>query len=1357
MDNNSQSSNTGIGKVQEAPIIDEMQKSYLDYAMSVIVQRALPDVRDGLKPVQRRIIYAMNQVGYHHSGRFQKCASVTGEVMKNYHPHGNIPIYDALVRMAQDFTMRNPMIDPQGNFGCFTRDTKIRLIDGRELSFEDLIKEQEKGRKHWTFAFNHETQKIEVAEVKKPRLTRKEADLVEVLLDNGQKIRCTPDHRFMLREGTYCEAQKLQPGQSLMPIYTKEDEGLEDKDLKDYELVYQNIKGVWEYTHRLSDEWNLSQGVYKRSAGKIRHHQDFNKHNNNPDNIIRLQWADHWRVHSEMASWRHKNDPDYVKNLAVGRKKFIQENTEVISKRASDRNKKMWQDPEYRKQMSKAAKTRWENKEYKEFMRKASSDNLKNLWKTKEFSELMSQTKSEELKERWQDPNYRKKMQVHMQQISIKLWNDPKHKEHISKIQKKLGQDPKQKERQKEIAERLWKDEDYREKFPKEHFSEMAKSLWAQDGIVKQHREKILKQRQDPAFLRKLQQGRDKYYTRSAVLKYTSNLLQIYPQVTSEIYERERKDDKTPELNKALKYFDGFFDLIEQSKTYNHKVVSVKRLDEKEDVYDITIDSLHNFALAAGVFVHNSIDGDPPAAERYTECRLAAIAEELLKDINKNTVDFIDNYSGTTREPIVLPSSLPNLLLNGASGIAVGMATQIPPHNLGEVTDAIIYMLENPSKKDPKEEVVIEPPIEVGFGQSTEFLKDPNAFRSDASVEDLMKFVKGPDFPTGASIYDITEIQAAYATGKGRIVIRAKADIEETKSGRFDIIVTELPYQVNKALLIAKIADLVKEKKFDGISDLRDESDRRGMRVVVELKRDAKPQSVLNNLYKHTAMQSVFNVNMVALSDGVPHLMTLKRVLEEFVHHRQVVIRRRTEFELSEAKAREHILEGLKIAVDNIDAVITLIRGSKDADDARNNLVAKFKLSLIQAQAILDMQLRRLAALERLKIEEELKAVRELINYLEDLLAHPEKILKVIKEEVKKIREKYADDRRTRVYKSKVGEFSEEDLVADEATIVTVTQGGYVKRQLPGTFRTQARGGKGVSGMTTKEEDAVGHIFYTRTLDNILFFTDRGRVFQIKVWEIPEASRTAKGQAMVNLINVEQGEKITAILTTKTKDQIKYLFMCTRKGSIKKTPIEEYANIRKNGLISIKLDSGDTLGWVVPTKGNEDIIIVSYQGQSIRFSETQVRPTHRDTTGVRGIALGKTDAVVSMNLISNPAGNVLVIMENGLGKKTKLEAWKRQSRGGTGIKAAQVTEKTGKIVTAEVIDEKFDTLVLTSNKGQLIKLNLKDVPSLQRQTQGVILMRMRAGEKIAAATVVSSKEKGDDPTDLNNEVLRTSS
>lgn len=730
-------------------------------------------------------------------------------------------------------------------------------------------------------------------------------------------------------------------------------------------------------------------------------------------------------------------------------------------------------------------------------------------------------------------------------------------------------------------------------------------------------------------------------------------------------------------------------------------------------VYEALVRMAQNFSLRYmlidGQGNFGSIDGDSPAAMRYTEARLSPISDELLRDINKNTVNFADNYSGTTKEPILLPSVIPNLLLNGASGIAVGMATQIPPHNLGEVCDALIHMIEHP----------------------------------EATVEDLMQFIKGPDFPTGASIYDGQEITAAYATGKGRVVMRAKAEIDEDAKGKIQIIVSELPYQVNKATLIARIAELVKDKKLEGISDLRDESDRKQMvRIVFDLKRDAKPQSLLNNLYKSTAMQSVFNVNLVALSDGVPHLLTLKQILTEFIHHRQTIVRKRSEFELSEAKAREHILKGLKIAVDHIDQVIETIKKSKDADSAKQNLMVKFKLTEIQAIAILDMQLRKLAALERQRIEEELKMVRETIAYLEDLLAHPEKILKVIKEELNKIKEKYGDDRKTRVYKQKVGSFSEEDLVQNEVTIVTITEGGYIKRQSPHSFRTQQRGGKGVMGISTKETDAVSHIFYTQTHDSILFFTDKGRVFQIKVWEIPETQRAAKGQAIVNLINIEGGEKVTAVLTTRAqREASKFFFMGTKKGTVKKTALLEYANIRKNGLVAIKLEEGDELGWVCTTNGEADVIIVSQKGKSIRFAEKQVKPTHRDTSGVRGIKLGRDDEVVSINILGKVEEELLVITENGLGKKTSTAAWNRQGRGGQGVKAAQITPKTGSIVTACLLDKGMDTLVLTSTKGQLIKMDLKEVPTLQRQTQGVILMRVRTGEKVAAATVVSSKDK----------------
>ncbi len=734
-------------------------------------------------------------------------------------------------------------------------------------------------------------------------------------------------------------------------------------------------------------------------------------------------------------------------------------------------------------------------------------------------------------------------------------------------------------------------------------------------------------------------------------------------------------------------------------------------------VYDAMVRMAQDFAmrypLVDGQGNFGSVDGDSPAAMRYTEARLASIADSLLWDLDKNTVDFVDNYDGNHKEPVFLPAVLPNLLINGASGIAVGMATNIPPHNLNEIIDATTHLMKNP----------------------------------EASVEDLMQFVKGPDFPTGAQIFDVTEIISAYATGRGKIMMRAKADIEETKSGRFQIVVTEIPYQVNKATLVTRIADLVKDKKLDGISDLRDESDRKGMRIVVELKKDSRPKSVLNNLYKYTSLQQSFPVNMVALIEGTPQTCTLKLILTEFIKHRKNVITRRSQFELDEARKREHILEGLKIAVDNIDEIIETIKKSKDQLDAKINLMAKFKLSEIQTLAILDMQLKRLAALERQKIEEELAMVREEIAYLVDLLAHPEKILEVAKSELAKLKEKYGDERRTRVFKQKIGEFSEEDLIANEPTIATITQGGYVKRQDIESFRTQRRGGKGISGITTKTEDTVAQLIAAYTHDNLLFFTDKGRVFQLKVWELPESSRIAKGVAIVNLLDLQQNEKVLSVLKVKKKiendaQKSKYVLLATKNGVIKKTDIVSYDAIRKSGIIAIKLSPGDSLRWAKLTVGDDFVFLVSRHGLSIKFKETDVRPMARDTMGVRGIKLKTDDELIGMDVITKEDINadLLVITEKGIGKKTQISAWPMQLRGGVGVKAANLAEKTGDIVNAQILTKDDEGIILTSRKGQVMRTTLKSVPRLTRDTQGVIIMRLSGEDKIAAATVIQKKK-----------------
>ncbi|HEX8965285.1 MAG TPA: DNA gyrase subunit A [Patescibacteria group bacterium] len=742
-------------------------------------------------------------------------------------------------------------------------------------------------------------------------------------------------------------------------------------------------------------------------------------------------------------------------------------------------------------------------------------------------------------------------------------------------------------------------------------------------------------------------------------------------------------------------------------------------------IYDALVRLAQDFSmrypLVDGQGNFGSLDGDPPAAMRYTEARMAAITSEMLYDMEKETVDTITNFDSTRQEPVYLPAKLPNLLLMGAEGIAVGMATKIPPHNLTEVINAVIAMI-------AKSKIVKEPEIKL---------------TTDITLEELLEHIKGPDFPTKGAIYDINEIRSLYSTGKGKIVMRGKAEIEEIGNGKSAIIITELPYQVNKALLVARIADLAKEKKVEGITDLRDESDRHGLRVVVELKRDAAPKKVLNNLYKNTALQTTFAANVVALVNGTPQTLTLKTILEEYVKHRFVVITRRSEFELRQAKARLHILEGLKIAVDHIDAVIKTIRESKDQESAKQNLMTKFKLSDLQATAILDMQLRRLAALERQKIEDELAMVKETIAYLEDLLANPAKVLAVAKEELEKLREKYGDERRTRVYKGKVDEFSEEDLIPNEPTVITITNTGYIKRQSTTSFHTQHRGGKGVKGMTTKEEDDIMNIRYGETHDNLLFFTNKGKVYQLKAYEIGESSRTSKGTAIVNLLNIEQGERVEAIINYKGKVGGTYVFLTTRNGIVKKSKLSEFENIRKSGIVAIKLDKGDELVWSAFTNGEGDILLVSKDGKAIRFSEKEARPMGRATQGVRGIKIAETDEVISMDVISKEdrGAELLTIMENGLGKKTLASEFRGQGRGGQGVKVANVTEKTGKVVVSQIIPANCSSVIITSKKGQVVQLTMNSIPRLSRATQGVILMRFSNGsDRVASATCVETNE-----------------
>jgi DNA gyrase subunit A len=737
-------------------------------------------------------------------------------------------------------------------------------------------------------------------------------------------------------------------------------------------------------------------------------------------------------------------------------------------------------------------------------------------------------------------------------------------------------------------------------------------------------------------------------------------------------------------------------------------------------IYDALVRLAQDFSmrypLVDGQGNFGSVDGDDAAAMRYTEARLTAIAAEMLADIDKETVDYVENYDGTQKQPSVLPAKLPNLLVNGSSGIAVGMATNIPPHHLGEIVDATIALIDDP----------------------------------ELTSDDLCKFVMGPDFPTGGTIFrfekqrniltgeweTVDAIRQMYAHGRGRVVMRAQVAFEEVRGDRTAIIVTELPYQVNKAALLEKMADLVKDKRIDGIADLRDESDRDGMRIYIELKRDFNPHKVLNNLFKHTPMQLAFNMNMLALVDGQPQTLPLRSVLEHYVEHRQEIVRRRTEFDLGKARARAHILEGLKIALDHLDAVIKTIRESADVDVARDNLMSRFDLSELQAQAILDMRLARLAALERKKIEDEYLAVIQLIAELEDILANPARVLTIIKEELTELKRKYAGERRTRVADDASREMTDEDLIADEDVVVTISGRGYIKRQPVDTYRRQHRGGKGIIGHVTREEDAVEHLLVANTHDWALFFTNRGRVFSAKVHAIPDASRQAKGMAIINLpgVQVDAGEVPVATIVLPNFEPGHFLVMATRKGIIKKTPLEQFERVRATGIRAITINEDDELAWVGVSSGGDDIILATAQGMLARFEEDEVRPMGRDAAGVIGIRLLKRegDSVIAMSVVE-PEADLLVLTETGYGKRVAIGDFRRKHRGGQGVRLIALEgRKTGLVAAVQQVTEHDEELVLISEGGQVIRTETNTINRYSSQARGVIVMRLAEGDRVAA-------------------------
>jgi DNA gyrase subunit A len=726
------------------------------------------------------------------------------------------------------------------------------------------------------------------------------------------------------------------------------------------------------------------------------------------------------------------------------------------------------------------------------------------------------------------------------------------------------------------------------------------------------------------------------------------------------------------------------------------------------------------YPLILGQGNFGSQDDDPPAAMRYTEAKMASIADELLRDIEKDTVDFRPNYDNQTEEPTVLPARLPNLLLNGSTGIAVGMATNIPPHNLHEICDGIIYLIEHP----------------------------------EATTDELTHIIRGPDFPTGGIIQGREGIRNTYANGRGRVVIRARVTVEEAERGRMNIIVTELPYQVNKADLVKKIAELARDKKIDGIAEVRDESDRQGMRMMIELKRDANLDSVLNSLYKYTAMQTAFNTNMLALVDQQPQTLTLKKFLQHHIHHRETVLTRRIRFELAKAEARRHILEGLKIALDHLDAVIATIRSSQSAyEDGLLRLREQFRLSEEQAKAILDMRLARLAALEHKKVEDELRDIAQSIKYYNTLLSDINKIRNLITADLKDLKDKYGDARRTEIISTEASEFREEDLIKNEEVVVTLTEKGYIKRLPSNTYRAQRRGGRGVTGMATREDDAVRHLLVTHTHDSLLFFTDRGRTFQLKVYELPDVGRQAKGEHLINMIAIEQRERITAIVSVPKGVGRDFMIVATRKGVIKKTSMSEFEVVRRQGLIAMNLDEDDELMGAKLARKGDDVLLISAQGRAMRFCVDDLRLASRTSGGVRGMRLDEDDSLASLNLLHpDEQGELLIVTEKGFGKRTPLDEYTRHHRGGTGITTSKINEKTGLIATARIVTERDNDLMIISASGVVIRTDVSTVRIAGRITQGVTLMGLNDGDTVVAVATTNGKKSdaSDETDDANN-------
>ena len=1251
-----------IGHIKKREIVEEMKESYLDYAMSVIIARALPDVRDGLKPVHRRILYAMHDLGLTSGAKYRKSATIVGETLGKYHPHGDAAVYDSLVRIAQYFSLRYPLIDGQGNFGsmdgdsaaamryCLVGDTLVLTNKGL-MPIEKISHKKEESINFQVL--NYQGRQIRASKFFNSGKHR----IIEMITEQGYKLKGSYNHPVLCW------------GLNDFGFPTLKWKPLEDVSTNDYVVLNRNFP-----------LFNKKQPNLKAFYPKNSKYKEVKlpKSMNNDLAFLLGALVAEGSFHQKQILFNNQ-DPEFYRKV----KNIIESQFAGVKLYERQIKGNCWELSLYHQRAVK-------------FLENIGLNN--NVSSKKEIPFTILRSKKELIRQFLtglfegdgcvivhKDKRHNGK--------SIELAYNSKSQKLIEQLKTLLLNfgvvtSLPYKDKRNSCYKLLVSGRENIQKFQKEinFFSGRKKAALAQISTINPNR---MSRNDYIPFLNE--------YLRS---NYKNSFIHRNGEQRNNFDRYNKLQKNYYQLKKILKPQDqNLIDWIIKNNFFFNKIKTVKRLSEKEIVYSIKVESKCHSFIANGFINHN------------TEARLTKIAEEMLLDIDKETVGWADNYDGTRKEPIVLPAKLPQLLLNGSMGIAVGMTTNIPPHNLGELIEGIIFLIDNPK----------------------------------AVVEELCQFIKGPDFPTGGFIYDKQAIIQAYSTGKGPIISRAKTEITEKKAGQFQILITEMTYGTNKASLIEKMADLVKDKKIEGIKDIRDESDKEGVRVVIDLKNDAHPQKILNRLFKLTDLQKTFHLNMLALVEGLqPQVLSLKAVLEYYVKHRQEVVIRRAKFELEKARERAHILEGLSRALDHIDAVISTIKKSQTREEAHKNLMKKFKLTERQATAILEMRLQTLAGLERKKIKDELEEKKRLIKELEELLKSPKKILGLIKKELQEIKEKYNDERRTKVYVSPIGQFKEEELVPEEECIIIFTRGGYIKRVKPETYRAQKRGGRGIIGITPREEDVVGHFISASTHDNILFFTGQGRVFQTKVYEIPEGSRTARGQAIINILQLAADEKITAVVSLSSKKlEGQFLLMATKNGTIKKTAAEEFKHVRRSGLIAIKLDKGDELKWAKPSSSQDEIILVTKKGQSIRFKEKDVRAMGRTAAGVRGIRLKKEDQVVGMDIIEKEnkrqtadKKNLLILTENGFGKRTDLKYYKIQKRGGSGIKTAKITQKTGEIVVSRALESNLEDLIAISQKGQVIRTKLKDISVLGRATQGVRIMRLDKGDKVASVACI---------------------